>query len=37
MDAVETDNDAANVPILHPNGELGYREIPGQVKLHKHL
>jgi GNAT superfamily N-acetyltransferase len=35
--AVETDNDSANAPILHLNEELGYREIPGQVKLHKHL
>jgi hypothetical protein len=35
--AVETDNDEANVPILHLNEELGYREIPGQVKLHKGL
>jgi hypothetical protein len=35
--AVETDNDEANVPILHLNQELGYREIPGQVKLHKAL
>jgi GNAT superfamily N-acetyltransferase len=35
--AVETDNDEANAPILHLNEELGYREIPGQVKLHKPL
>jgi hypothetical protein len=35
--AVETDNDSANAPILHLNEQLGYREIPGQVKLHKHL
>ncbi|HYW25727.1 MAG TPA: hypothetical protein VE953_16265 [Terriglobales bacterium] len=35
--AVETDNDEANAPILHLNEELGYREIPGQVKLHKLL
>jgi GNAT superfamily N-acetyltransferase len=35
--AVETDNDEANAPILHLNRELGYREIPGQVKLHKRL
>ena len=35
--AVETDNDEANAPILHLNEELGYREIPGQVKLHKRL
>jgi GNAT superfamily N-acetyltransferase len=35
--AVETDNDSANAPILHLNEELGYREIPGQVKLHKQL
>jgi hypothetical protein len=34
---VETDNDEANVPILHLNEELGYREISGQVKLHKRL
>jgi GNAT superfamily N-acetyltransferase len=37
VDAVETDNDSANAPILHLNEELGYREIPGQVKLHKRL
>ena len=35
--AVETDNDEANAPILHLNEELGYREIHGQVKLHKPL
>jgi GNAT superfamily N-acetyltransferase len=37
VEAVETDNDAANAPILHLNEELGYREIPGLVKLHKPL
>lgn len=37
VEAVETDNDSANAPILHLNVELGYREIAGQVKLHKRL
>jgi hypothetical protein len=37
VEAVETDNDYANAPILHLNEELGYRGIPGQVKLHKRL
>jgi hypothetical protein len=37
VEAVETDNDEANAPILHLNDELGYREIPGQVKLHRLL
>ena len=30
---VRTDNDSANAPILHLNEELGYREIPGHLKL----
>jgi GNAT superfamily N-acetyltransferase len=37
VEAVETDNDEANAPILHLNEELGYGEIPGLVKLHKPL
>jgi len=37
VEAVETDNDSENAPILHLNEELGYREITGQVQLHKAL
>jgi len=37
VDAVETDNDSENRPILHLNEELGYREIPGQLKLYRTL
>jgi GNAT superfamily N-acetyltransferase len=37
VDAVETDNDSHNAPILHLNEELGYREIPGMLRLHKRL
>jgi GNAT superfamily N-acetyltransferase len=37
IEAVETDNDSENAPILHLNEELGYREIPGQLRLYKPL
>lgn len=37
VDAVETENDAENAPILHLNEELGYHQIPGRVQLHKRL
>jgi mycothiol synthase len=37
VDAVETDNDFENAPILHLNQELGYREIVGRLTLHKRL
>jgi GNAT superfamily N-acetyltransferase len=37
VDAVETDNDSQNAPILHLNEELGYREIPGMLQLRKRL
>jgi GNAT superfamily N-acetyltransferase len=37
VEAVETDNDFENMPILHLNAELGYDEIMGQVQLHKRL
>ena len=35
IEAVETDNDSENAPILHLNEELGYVEIPGQLEFHK--
>jgi GNAT superfamily N-acetyltransferase len=37
VDAVETDNDSQNAPILHLNEELGYHEIPGILRLQKTL
>jgi GNAT superfamily N-acetyltransferase len=37
VEAVETDNDSENAPILHLNEELGYSEILGQIHLHKRL
>lgn len=37
VDAVETDNDSENAPILHLNEELGYREITSQLELMKDL
>jgi len=35
VDAVETDNDYENTPILHLNEELGYREVASQLEFHK--
>ena len=35
IDAVETDNDYENAPILHLNEELGYREVASQFEFHK--
>jgi RimJ/RimL family protein N-acetyltransferase len=35
VDAVETDNDYENAPILHLNEELGYREVASQFEFHK--
>jgi GNAT superfamily N-acetyltransferase len=37
VEAVETDNDSENAPILHLNAELGYDEIMGQLQLVKTL
>ena len=37
VEAVETDNDFENAPILHLNADLGYDEVMGQVQLHKLL
>jgi GNAT superfamily N-acetyltransferase len=37
VEIVQTDNDSQNAPILHLNEELGYREIPGLISLHKPL
>jgi mycothiol synthase len=37
VEAVETDNDSENAPILHLNDALGYREIAGQLELHRQL
>ena len=37
VDAVETDNDFENAPILYLNADLGYQEVMGQVELHKLL
>jgi GNAT superfamily N-acetyltransferase len=37
VEAVETDNDFENAPILHLNADLGYDEVMGQVQLHKQL
>jgi hypothetical protein len=34
---VRTDNDSGNAPILHLNEELGYRQVPVQVKLQLEL
>jgi GNAT superfamily N-acetyltransferase len=34
---VRTDNDSGNAPILHLNEELGYRGVPGHVKLQLEL
>jgi RimJ/RimL family protein N-acetyltransferase len=35
VNAVETDNDYENAPILHLNEELGYREVASQFEFHK--
>jgi GNAT superfamily N-acetyltransferase len=35
VDAVETDNDFENAPILHLNADLGYDEVMGKVQLEK--
>jgi GNAT superfamily N-acetyltransferase len=35
VDAVETDNDYENAPILHLNEELGYSEVASQFEFHK--
>lgn len=35
VDAVQTDNDHENAPILHLNEELGYREVASQFEFHK--
>lgn len=35
VEAVQTDNDSENGPIVHLNQMLGYRDIPGMVQLHK--
>jgi GNAT superfamily N-acetyltransferase len=37
VEAVETDNDSENAPILHLNEELGYSEILCQIQFHKPL
>src|SRR5579864_5647235 len=37
VDAVQTDNDYENAPILHLNEELGYREVASQFEFHKPL
>lgn len=34
VEAVDTDNDSENGPILHLNEELGYQEIPGELAFH---
>ena len=33
VDAVETDNDSENAPILHLNEQIGYREVEGQLQF----
>jgi GNAT superfamily N-acetyltransferase len=35
VQAVETDNDYENAPILHLNEELGYRELASRLEFHK--
>lgn len=35
VQAVETDNDYENAPILHLNEELGYRELASRLDFHK--
>jgi GNAT superfamily N-acetyltransferase len=37
VNAVETDNDSENAPILHLNEELGYKEMPGKLEFHRKL
>jgi GNAT superfamily N-acetyltransferase len=37
VDAVQTDNDYENAPILHLNEELGYREVASQFEFHKRV
>jgi GNAT superfamily N-acetyltransferase len=37
VNAVETDNDSENAPILHLNEELGYEEMPGKLEFHRKL
>ena len=37
VDAVETDNDFENAPILHLNQTIGYREVAGQIEFIKQL
>jgi GNAT superfamily N-acetyltransferase len=37
VEAVETDNDSENAPILHLNEQIGYREVDGQLQFHKPL
>lgn len=37
VEAVETDNDSENAPIIHLNRDLGYREITGVLEFAKDL
>jgi GNAT superfamily N-acetyltransferase len=37
VEAVETDNDSENEPILHLNEQIGYGEVDGQLQFHKAL
>ena len=37
VNAVETDNDSENAPILHINEELGYEAMPGKLEFHRKL
>jgi len=37
MTVVETQNDAANAPILHLNNEMGYRPWKASIDMHKRL
>jgi GNAT superfamily N-acetyltransferase len=37
VEAVETDNDSENGPILRLNQQIGYQEVDGQLQFHKPL
>jgi GNAT superfamily N-acetyltransferase len=37
VEAVETDNDSQNAPILRLNEEIGYRQVDGQLQFRKAL